>query len=278
MVHHGGLILAGAARILGSAALPIAGVSPWIGAGLVASVLLAALVVRALAGDRELRAELGRWLAIAAAGMIAALAAWAVYVPASDHYVPTAAGTVNRMNAAAAIGIAVLVYASAVLAVRVLGRLARAPSRAHGAVVAAAALALTCAYVARSLADARPWDAAAADQRELLADMHAALPRLGPAATVYVVGAPASVGPGIPVLGTTLDLTSAIRLSYSQPRLTGVPMGSGATIACGQRGPLAGGVASGYGEAYVLDTATRRAVRLLDPRACAAVARSGGGP
>jgi hypothetical protein len=179
------------------------------------------------------------------------------------------------MNAAAAIGIAVLVYASAVLAVRMLGRLVRARPPACSAALAAAALALTGAYAARSLADARPWDAAAADQRDLLAGMHAALPRLGPAATVYVVGAPASLGPGVPVLGTTLDLTSAIRLSYSQPRLTGVPLQSGATIACGERGPLAGGVASGYGEAYVLDAATRRAVRLLDRRRCAAVARWG---
>jgi hypothetical protein len=275
MVHHSGLIVAGGARILGSAVLPIAGVGPWIGAGLLAAVLGAAVVVRAGAVDRELRAELARWLAIAAAGALAALAAWAVYVPASDHYVPTTAGTVNRMNAAAAIGIAVLVYASAVLAVRMLGRLVRARPPACNAGLAAAAVALTGAYVARSLADARPWDAAAADQRDLLADMHAALPRLGPAATVYVVGAPASLGPGVPVLGTTLDLTSAIRLSYSQPRLTGVPLQSGATIACGERGPLAGGVASAYGEAYVLDAATRRAVRLLDRRRCAAVARGG---
>jgi hypothetical protein len=271
MLHHAGLIVAGGIRILGSAVLPITGVSPWIGAGLLGAVLLAALVVRAAAADRRLRAELGRWLAIAAAGTIAGLAAWAVYVPASDHYVPTVTGTVNRMNAGAAIGAAVLVYAAIVLLLLMLGRLVPARSSVRTAAVAAVALVLADAYVVRSRADARPWDAAAADQRELLAEMHAALPRLGAAATVYVVGAPASVGPGIPVLGTTLDLTSAIRLSYSQPRLTGVPLQRGATIACGQRGPVAGGVASGYGEAYVLDAATRRGARLLDSPGCAAV-------
>jgi hypothetical protein len=276
MLDHAGLILAGGTRILGAAVLPIAGIGPWIGAGALAAALGAAVVVRARmpAGDAH-RAELGRWLWIAAAGALAALAAWAVYVPASDHYVPIAAGTVNRMNCAAAIGVAVLVYAAAVLLVRTLGALARAPSRVSNVALAVLALALAGSYLARSLADARSWDAAAADQRALLAAMHSALPRLKPAATVYVVASPASVGPGIPVLGTTLDLTSAMRLSYSHSQLTGVPLRSAAAIACGPRGPRAAGVSARYGEAYVLDAATRHAVRLAEQRRCAAVARSG---
>jgi hypothetical protein len=274
MVHHAGLIVSRGARIVGAAALPVAGVSPWIGAGMIAAVLAVAALVRLrLPGGDGTRAELGLWLAIAGAGALAALAAWAVYVPATDHYAPSAAGTVNRMNAAAGIGIAVLVYACIVLGARMLGRLARAPVSA-AAIATAAALVLAVGYVARSLGDARPWDRAAADQRRVLADIHVALPSLRRASTVYVFGAPAAVGPGIPVLGTTLDLTSAMRISYSDPQLAGVPIGAMASMACGPHGPLAAGVGAAYGAAYVLDIAERSAVRLLDRRQCMAEGRT----
>jgi hypothetical protein len=277
MVDHAGLIAVGGAHILGAAVLPVGGWSPWIGAAVLAAVLVWAAIMRArIPAGEEIRPELGRWLAIAAAGALAALAAWAVYVPASDHYVPSAAGTVNRMNAAAAIGVAVLVYASAVLLVRMLGRVVRAPSSASSAAVATVALVLAGAYVARSLSDARPWDAAAVQQRLELADMHSELPALAAGSTVYVVGASPTVGPGVPVLGTTLDLTSAMRLSYSQQQLTGVPLASAHAIACGRRGPLAGAVEGIYGDSYLLDVGRRRAVRLLGRGACTAVTRHGG--
>ena len=278
MVHHAGLIVVGGVRIVGAAVLPFAGTSPWIGAAALAAILAAAVAARLrMAPGDAARAELGRWLAIAAAGALAALAAWAIYVPASDHYLPSAAGTVNRINAAAAIGVAVLVYASIVMLVKLLVRLVRVPSSLASVAAATVALALAGAYVARSLGDARPWDAAAAQQRLELAGMHAALPAPAPGSTVYVVGAPASVGPGIPVLGTTLDLTSAMRLSYSQPQLTGVPLDANATIGCGARGPQAGGVAGVYGEAYLLYVRDRKAVRMLDRAACAAATRLGAG-
>jgi hypothetical protein len=274
MVHHAGLIVAGGARIVGAAVLPIAGVSPWIGAVALAAALGAAVLVRRrLPGGSGSRAELGLWLGIAGAGALAALAAWAIYVPASDHYTPSAAGTVNRMNAAAAIGIAVLLYSCIVLAARMLGRLAHLPQSVVSGAVAAVTLALGVGYVARSIADVRPWDAAAADQRRVLDDMRTALPSLKPASTVYMFGAPASVGPGVPVLGTTLDLSSAMRISYSDPQLTGVPLGASASITCGPRGPQAAGVAGVYGDAYLLDISDRRAIRLLDRRQCVAAAR-----
>jgi hypothetical protein len=66
MVHHAGLIVARGARLTGAAALPVAGVSPWIGAGVLAAVLgtAAAVRLRLPRGDGT-RAELGFWLAIA---------------------------------------------------------------------------------------------------------------------------------------------------------------------------------------------------------------------
>ena len=93
------------------------------------------------------RAELERWLAIAGAGAVIAAAAWSVYVPASDHYSPTPLGTVNRINAPAAIGIAILLYSCLMLLARMLVRLLRLPAAAAGLLNAAATLALGAAYV-----------------------------------------------------------------------------------------------------------------------------------
>jgi hypothetical protein len=271
MADHVSLIARLGARLAGAATLPVGGVSPWIGAGLLVAVLVAAAAVRAHlpAGD-AVRSELGRWLVIAGAGASVAGAAWMVYVPAPDHYTPTAAGTVNRVNAAAAIGIAVLVYASLVLLARLLVRLVRLPAAAAGLAVAAAAVALGTAYVRQTAADARAWDGAAADQRQLLADLHAALPRPPQAAVLYGFNAPQHVGPGIPVLNTTLDLTSAVRISYGSPTLVGVPVAGASSVACGPRGPLADGVGGAYGDSFVVDTHARRAVRLTGRRQCAA--------
>ena len=274
MIAHAGQILFAGARLTGAAALPVAGLDPWIGAGALALVLVSAALLRARLARREaLRGELGRWLAIAGAGVLVAIAGWSVYIPAPDHYLPSLAGTVNRVNAAAAIGIAMIVYAAVVLLARLLQRLLRLPASAASLGVLAAALALGGAYLARGGADARAWDAAAADQRRELADLHAALPRLPAGATVYAFDAPEAVGPGVPVLNTPLDLTSALRISYSSATLVGVPLQRPASLTCAPRGPTARGFGGRYGGSYLLDAGRRRAVRLLEPAQCAAESR-----
>ena len=271
MATHVSLIARQGVRLAGAAALPISGVSPWFGAGLLTAVLAAAaLLRRRLATSDTADPEVENWIAIAGAGALVAVAAWTVYVPATDHYSPTAAGTVNRMNAAAAIGIAILVYSCLVLLMRMLAQLVRLPRAAAGLSATATALALGAAYVKQTAADARAWDAAAADQRRLLDDLHAVLPRLSRGATVYAFDAPQAVGPGIPVLSTTLDLTSAVRISYSSPALVGVPLPGGTRVACGPRGPLADGVGGSYRNSYLVDLGARRAVRLIGRAQCAA--------
>jgi len=143
------------------------------------------------------------------------------------------------------------------------------PGAAAGLGATVAALALGAAYVKQTAADARAWDTAAADQRQLLAGLHSALPRLPQAAIVYAFDAPQTVGPGIPVLNTAIDLTSAMRISYSSPTLVGVPVAAAASVMCGPRGTLAGGVGGAYGQAYLVDVGARRAVRLIGRAQCA---------
>jgi len=123
MATHAGSIAVQGMRLAGAAALPAApgDVWSWVGAALLAAVLTAAAALhQRLPRSDTARAELGQWLAIAGTGALVALTAWAVYVPAPDHYSPSAVGTVNRMNAAAAIGIVILVYSCLVLLARML--------------------------------------------------------------------------------------------------------------------------------------------------------------
>ncbi len=274
MISHAGLIAVRGVQLAGSAALPVGGLGAWAPAAALAAVLATAASLRLLiARSDPLRLELARWLAIAASGALVAIAAWSVYVPAPDHYAPSLAGTVNRMNAAAAVGVAIVVYAALVLLVRMLGRLLRLPHRTAALALTAATLALAGAYLVRSAGDVRAWDAAAADQQRELADFHTALPRLPATATVYAFGAPQAVGPGIPVLDTSLDLTSAIRISYSSPKLHGAPLAGPASLTCGARGPLADALRGAYGSSYLLDDAKRQAVRLSTPAQCDAARR-----
>lgn len=269
MTAHAGLIARDGARLVGAAALPAGAISPWAGVGLLATVLAGAAALHwRLPTGSPTRGELGRWLAIAGVGALVAAAAWGVYVPATDHYSPSAMGTVNRVNAAAGTGIAVLVYAGLVLLATMLTRLLRLPGAAAGLLALAATVALAGAYLQRAAVDARVWDAAAADQRRLLGDLHSALPRPGPSGTVFAFDAPQSVGPGIPVLNTTLDLTSALRISYAAPSLLGVPVAALSGVGCAATGPRAEGVGGAYGNAYLVDVGQRRAVLLTGRAQC----------
>jgi hypothetical protein len=222
-IAHAGLLLGQGALLAGRALLALHGVSPWIGLALLAAVLGAALVLRALPSTSPpARREIGRLLGIAGAGALVAVAGWAVYAPAPDHYSPLASGTVNRMNVLAAVGVVMVLYACICLAAAMLARVAGASEALVSTCVICAALALGGAYAARTRTNARAWDRAAADQRALLARLHVLIPHPPRSATIYVGGAPRTIGPGIPVLDTQLDLTSAIRISYDDPTLTGV--------------------------------------------------------
>jgi hypothetical protein len=137
-------------------------------------------------------------------------------------------------------------------------------------VATALVLALCVANLQRTAVDARAWDAAAEDQRQVLSDLRAALPRPARGAVIYAFDAPRVVAPGVPVLGTTLDLTSAARISYASPTLTAVPIAHAAAVRCGAHGPSAGGMRGSYGRAYLVNVRARRAVRLDAPASCTA--------
>lgn len=279
---HAAAIGAAGVKLAGASAVPVGGLSPWIAvAALGLAHLAATIVLRRSADAGEVAGALRRWGRLAWAGALVALSAWAVYVPASGHYVPTAIATVNRINALAGIGVVVFTYASAatigvLFAALARSRIRTSPARAGPAVAIVAGAALSVGYLTRTLADTRTWNAAAREQRHILASVHAALPRPPVGATVYAVDDLSQVD-SVPVLSTTLDLTGALRLSYSSSTLRGVPVGTATRFHCAAQGmyPLGPSYTtadgSAYGDAFVVDVATRRALRVASAAACASI-------
>jgi hypothetical protein len=268
-LEHAAQMLPAAARLAGSAMLPVRGLSGWAGFAVLLAVvsLAAAARMRLPAREREC-SQLSRWVALAAGGAVLAVAGWLVYVPASGHYLPSSVGTVNRVNALAAIGIALLCYSSLMLLARGAARAARLPAEAGASAALVLAALLCVGYVRWGTADARSWDRAASDQRAVLAGIRATLAHPPRGATIFAFDAPLTVGPGVPVLNTRLDLTSALRVAYASPSLEAVPLARAGELRCAASGPIAGGAGGRYGRSYLLDVRARRVWPLLSASQC----------
>jgi hypothetical protein len=276
MAAHAAHIASAGARLAGQALVPLSAVSPWVGALVIAAVVAASVLARRagceLAGRRG--DLLGRWAVVACAGAALAVAGWAVDVPATDHYLPTASGPVNRVNALAALGLVLLVYSTLALLGRLAGRLLRLPAPAPALAAPVLALTVLAGYAHRGASDARAWDRAASEQREVLAALHAALAHPPADAVIFALGVPDAVGPGVPVLGTPLDLTSAARLSYASARMQALPLMRAVKIRCGARGPVVNGAQGEFGASYLVDVRTRRVLAFTSRVRCAAWMRS----
>jgi hypothetical protein len=246
---HAGEIAGSAARLLAAAAEPFG--EP--GASLVLGVLAVLLIARAR--DR-------RWLAIAAAGLIVAVAAWAVYVPADFHYLPDAPGTGNRVNGLAGIGIAILLYAAAMLILR------------RGALALLVTLALGAGYVQRIAADVRVWNRAAQQQAQILTTIRAHFPRPPAGATFFVTDWPQSAGPNVPVYGEPYYFGGALKWTFADRTLQGAQVDRTTRWACGPQIiiashlPYAPPLFAHYGRTYLIDVRADRVLALTRPGQC----------
>ena len=241
------------------------------------AVIAASLVVarRRPPGD-PVRADLRRWLGIAAAGALVVAAGYSIIAPANPFFLPLTPGTANRINGVPGLGLSILVYALAMLAgVLALGARRRA---ALPAIVLSVVLAL--GYAVRL----RESEAAWADSWRLQGEVLAALERGLPAgeragATVYSFGHPIDAAPGIAVF-RQLDLRPALRVALGEPSVTGWPVLPRTTFACerdrvhptnNRYGPPNGGP---YGRAFFVDVTSGRTARIDSRSECLSATRS----
>jgi len=282
MLDQAEAIADGGATVLAFAALPFGAVGrQTILTGLVTVVTAAILVWALLPRDDDSRPILGRWLAMVGGGLAIVIAGWVLYVPADPYYNPAQPGVGNRVNAMAAIGLTIVVYAVIVLSVTLLFRGLPHRARAAAALSAVLAAMLAIGYADKTRDDQQAWARATTAANDVLAAITSAIPDPPVGSTIYTFGHPGSERPGILVFGFTWDLQGAVRLEYNDPGVTAYPILEGTTIDC--QDELIAPVGPGwvpewhggrYGLTYFVDAQSAVAERIDSKEACLSTSSS----
>jgi hypothetical protein len=291
IAHHAWLILKQGTNVISAAATPTGSPGEPVVLGAIALVLVAAAFAAWRLPARDpVRPVLRRWLAIAVIGSVVAAAAWAVYLPAIDYYSPGSAGTGNRVNGMAGVGVVLFLYSTGVLLAALLwrlltptdwGRRLAAWPLSPVAAVVLGTLVLGAGYARHARRDARVWNEAIVEQRRVLATIKALLPhpRARPV-SLYAFDYPRQVRTWVGVFAYPWDFSSALVHAYGFTGIGGIPTGHGATFECAARAfyptnfGYGRGLGSPYGHAYFVDVAARRAVAVGDRSTCLKVTRA----
>jgi len=282
MWSHARAIVSQAKLLFLTVVLPFAS-AHWYILLMLALLPVAALVVyrRSPVGDPN-RRELGRWLACLLAGLVVVGLSYAIYVPGVDYYVPMGAGIANRVNAMPSVGFSLIVYAGAMLASTLAFR-DFAQRRTLATLFAAVGVALLAVgWVNRISADSNAYRLAFAEDERVLDTMRTALPDPPMHSTIWTFGQPVEIAPGIPVFGSTWDMTGSVQLTFDDPTLTSYVAFPATTFACQANAVVPGGnptyavgnnpksnpFASTYGHTYFLDTTTGKMRRLNSRAGC----------
>ncbi len=264
---HVRLIVSDGLGVAARALVPVRGLSAGV-------VLIPALVVvlAAIAAWRDARvsagtrAQLGSWLWWLAAGVAVTAAGWVMIIPGALGYDPGSFGVGNRINAVAAIGLAVAVVGfCGLLAVGLRALLRRARGHSLGLRTSAAVLAtlavvpVVATDLVRFREDASNWERAGRQSWALLDRLHRMVPDPRPGTTLFTFGVSGYSAPSVPIFGGggNDDLVGAVRVSYRMASISGFPVLGGMHFSCAPRSItlLQTGVSSttSYGLALLLD-------------------------
>jgi hypothetical protein len=247
---------------------------PFAGTQALAFVLMLALygwagwTVRRRAEQDPLRRRLRALLAIAGAGLVVVLLGYLIYVPGLDYYRPLAEGIADRVNAVAALGWTLFLYATlALLATLVTQKLPRATLVAAGA-TAALALALGLSWVPPIEDESRDYVAAYEEGERMLDLVERAVPDPRPGTAIWTFGQPVEISPGIPVFANSWNMSAAVALRYRRHTVRSFVGFLGTRFQCTADGVIPAGhpeypppppgelgrFGSRYGRTYFLDT------------------------
>jgi hypothetical protein len=277
-VSHATELFKGARRIVELAGLAY-GHTRIPGVAIAGIAVLATIAWRVLPRSGAVRAELGRWLVVAGGGVVAIAAGYIAYVPSASYYVPGAQGLGNRVNALAAPGFIVLLYALAVLIGLVFRGLhwGRLVSTAVTLVLAAAVAATWTGPLRK---DEAAYARAFAIAEQSLHVLDRRVPKPPHFTTIYTFGLPKETEPVVPVWDASWDLTGAVRILWHDHTLKGVPSPTISDVRC-NRGSIEpiGGLYSGrssdssYGKAIFVFVPSGQVRVIRNRTACEAARR-----
>ncbi len=242
-----------------------------------AAILLAVGVVavaawRRLGAGSPTRAQLGRWLAVAAVATFVIAAGYLPFAAAEVKYRPSAAGIGDRVNIVAAPGYAALIYAAAMLAGTLLCSRRRSLLRLAPAVAVGLSAIVAVGYLHRVNTDKGHWDRSRALQDEIVEVVRRTVPDPPDGATVYTFGAKTYAGPGIAVFAHRFDLRGALRVRLREPTLRAFPIRRRTRRwDCGREftRPAGGRRQRGrYGRVYFVDVPHRRSAAIRSQAEC----------
>jgi hypothetical protein len=275
-VTHARLLFTGGLQIIARALEPLGSPPEAVVLAAAAALLVIGVVAWRLAPRSDpTRRELGRWLVIAAAGVVFAFAAWAVFIPSDPYYEPTGLGVGNRPNALAVVGLAALTFALVMIFGTLVFRRSRHGSALATGLAVVATIAIGLNYAHRTRVDIYNWDQASRVQFQVFSALHRAIPRPAASSTIYAYGFTNWPALGVPAFAASWDLNGAVKLTYRDPSLRGYPVFSPADVVCARHGmyPVGNGYSAvgfttQYGHAYLVDVAGNTGARPLNQAQC----------
>lgn len=263
--------------------LPFGFARPLGALALLAVVAATLVLLRRPALPAETRARLRFLLGAGAAGLVLLTIAYLLYVPGIDYYHPLARGIGDRVNALAALGWALLLYAALALAASLVVRALRLrPLVARLATLVLAAL-LVVSWLSGIGRESRAYIEAGQEGRRVLDVLQRAVPKPPPGTAVWAFGQPAEVSPGVPLFANYWNMSAAAALTFHDPRLRAfvalprtrfqcrgdgvVPLGGGGEYPPPPPGSL-GRFGSRYGRTYFVDTVRGQLAAIGDRAEC----------
>jgi hypothetical protein len=238
---------------------------------LVLTVAVAVIARRSPRWNGRLRS----WLLLFAAGAAVTVLGWAPFVPADPYYTPSIYGFTNRVNALAAVGVVMALYALAGMIGALVGAARPRSPLVATAVTLVLAAVLGAGYLKVLDRHSDLWVGAFRGEMAALGQIRGAYPKLPDGAVVHTFGYPGYQAPGVPVFAVSWDLRSALKLQYKDDSVGGYPVVAPAAVRCEPAGVvIAGGTAfaeprtTPYGDAILFDVPTGRHAQPRDIGEC----------
>jgi hypothetical protein len=281
-IAHGGDIVAGLPSLLFGRLLPFGAVRPLAFVLLAALYAAGAVVARRLGAEDPARGRLRLLFGLTGAGLMLVGLGYLIYVPGLDYYTPLARGIGDRVNALAAIGWVLIVYALLSMAATLAVRGLRGRPLYAGLLTAALGLAVGLGWLASIGDESRAYVAAYREGNRALDVVERAVPDPKPGTAIWVFGQPVEMAAGVPVFANYWNMTGAVALMYHDHRVRGFVGLPGTSFECRAHGmvpsqepeyappPAAklGRFGSRYGRTYFVDTVSGQFANMRTRREC----------